>query len=100
MITLAGARFARAAAPSPELNGVFNGFLTGAAILLLLLWLATTAITGNIRTTWSRSNFQNRGRRYDISNNLPLPNESVQWSPAELPAGTRVARRRHSAEVD
>lgn len=37
---------ARAAAPSPELNGVFNGFLTGAAILLLLLWLATTAITG------------------------------------------------------
>ena len=37
---------ARAAAPSPEANGVFNGFLTGAAILLLLLWLATTAITG------------------------------------------------------
>jgi hypothetical protein len=37
---------ARAAAPSPESNGVFNGFLTGAAILLLLLWLATTAITG------------------------------------------------------
>jgi hypothetical protein len=37
---------ARAAAPSPELNGVFNGFLTGAAILLLLLWMATTAITG------------------------------------------------------
>jgi hypothetical protein len=37
---------ARAAAPSPELNGMFNGFLTGAAILLLLLWLATTAITG------------------------------------------------------
>ena len=37
---------ARAAAPSPESNGVFNGFLTGAAILLLLLWLATTAVTG------------------------------------------------------
>ena len=37
---------ARAAAPSPEPNGVFNGFLTGAAILLLLLWMATTAITG------------------------------------------------------
>jgi len=37
---------ARAAAPSPESNGVFNGFLTGAAILLLLLWMATTAITG------------------------------------------------------
>lgn len=37
---------ARAAAPSPESNGVFNGFLTGAAILLLLLWLATSAITG------------------------------------------------------
>jgi hypothetical protein len=37
---------ARSAAPSPESNGVFNGFLTGAALLLLLLWLATSAITG------------------------------------------------------
>ena len=37
---------ARAATPSPESNGLLNGFLTGAAILLLLLWLATTAVTG------------------------------------------------------
>ncbi|MGH2615290.1 MAG: hypothetical protein ACRDJC_08630 [Thermomicrobiales bacterium] len=36
----------RAAAPPLEHNGVLNGFITGAATLLLILWLATTAITG------------------------------------------------------
>jgi hypothetical protein len=37
---------ARSATPTPESNGVLNGFITGATILLLLLWMATTAITG------------------------------------------------------
>lgn len=36
----------RAAGPALEANGVLNGFITGAATLLLILWLATTAITG------------------------------------------------------
>jgi hypothetical protein len=37
---------ARAAATLSESDGPLNGFVTGAATLLLLLWLATTAITG------------------------------------------------------
>src|SRR5215203_6399497 len=37
---------ARAAATFSESDGPLNGFVTGAATLLLLLWLATTAITG------------------------------------------------------
>ena len=37
---------ARAAATLSESDGPLNGFITGAATLLLLLWLATTALTG------------------------------------------------------
>ena len=37
---------ARAAATLSESDGPLNGFVTGAATLLLLLWLATTALTG------------------------------------------------------
>ena len=37
---------ARAAATLSESDGPLNGFVTGAATLLLLLWLATTAVTG------------------------------------------------------
>src|SRR5215203_4287310 len=37
---------ARAAATFSESDGPLNGFVTGAATLLLLLWLATTAVTG------------------------------------------------------
>jgi hypothetical protein len=37
---------ARAAATFSESDGPLNGFVTGAATLLLLLWLATTALTG------------------------------------------------------
>jgi hypothetical protein len=37
---------ARASSPAYDPDGVLNGFVTGAATLLLLLWLATTAITG------------------------------------------------------
>jgi hypothetical protein len=36
----------RTAVAPLESNGLLNGFVTGAATLLLLLWLATTAITG------------------------------------------------------
>jgi hypothetical protein len=36
----------RSAAPGLDRNGLLNGFVTGAATLLLLLWLATTALTG------------------------------------------------------
>jgi hypothetical protein len=36
----------RAAVTLAEGDGVLNGFVTGAATLLLLLWLATTAVTG------------------------------------------------------
>jgi len=36
----------RTAVAPLESNGVVNGFVTGAATLLLLVWLATTAITG------------------------------------------------------
>ena len=37
---------ARAAATLSESDGPLNGFVTGAATLLVLLWLATTALTG------------------------------------------------------
>jgi len=37
---------ARSAATLSESDGPLNGFITGAATLLLLLWLATTALTG------------------------------------------------------
>ncbi len=37
---------ARSAAPTPESNGLLNGFMVGVASLLLLLWMATTAVTG------------------------------------------------------
>ena len=37
---------ARAAATLSESDGPLNGFVTGSATLLLLLWLATTALTG------------------------------------------------------
>src|SRR5919107_668424 len=37
---------ARAAATLSDSDGPLNGFITGAATLLLLLWLATTALTG------------------------------------------------------
>jgi len=43
---LGGWMAARAAATLSESDGPLNGFVTGAATLLLLLWLATTAITG------------------------------------------------------
>ena len=36
----------RSAVPGLDRNGLLNGFVTGAAALLLLLWLATTALTG------------------------------------------------------
>jgi hypothetical protein len=36
----------RSATPTAEADGVLNGFITGAATLLILLWLATTAVTG------------------------------------------------------
>jgi hypothetical protein len=36
----------RSAVPGLDRNGLLNGFVTGAATLLLLLWLATTALTG------------------------------------------------------
>jgi hypothetical protein len=51
-LSLLGAFFAggwmagRSAVPGLERNGLLNGFVTGAATLLLLLWLATTALTG------------------------------------------------------
>src|SRR5215211_6034260 len=41
-----GGMAARAAATLSESDGPLNGLVTGAATLLLLLWLATTAITG------------------------------------------------------
>lgn len=37
---------ARSAAPTPESNGLLNGFMVGVTSLLLLLWMATTAVTG------------------------------------------------------
>ena len=37
---------AHAAATLSEADGPLNGFVTGAATLLVLLWLATTAVTG------------------------------------------------------
>ena len=37
---------ARSAATLSESDGPLNGFVTGAATLLVLLWLATTALTG------------------------------------------------------
>jgi hypothetical protein len=37
---------ARSAATMSESDGPLNGFVTGAATLLVLLWLATTALTG------------------------------------------------------
>lgn len=37
---------ARSAATLSESDGPLNGFITGAATLLVLLWLATTALTG------------------------------------------------------
>jgi len=37
---------ARSAATLSESDGPLNGFVTGAATLLVLLWLATTAVTG------------------------------------------------------
>ena len=37
---------ARSAATMSDSDGPLNGFITGAATLLLLLWLATTALTG------------------------------------------------------
>jgi hypothetical protein len=43
---LGGWMAARAAGPAHDHDGVLNGFITGAATLLLLLWLATTALTG------------------------------------------------------
>src|SRR5215218_4922273 len=43
---LGGWMAARAAATLSESDGPLNGFVTGAATLLLLLWLATTALTG------------------------------------------------------
>jgi hypothetical protein len=36
----------RSAAPTLEVSGLLNGFVTGAASLLLLVWLTTTAVTG------------------------------------------------------
>ena len=36
----------RSGMPGLDRNGLINGFVTGAATLLLLLWLATTALTG------------------------------------------------------
>lgn len=36
----------RGSAPGLERNGLLNGFVTGAATLLLVLWMATTAVTG------------------------------------------------------
>lgn len=43
---LGGWMAARTAAPAVDADGIINGFVTGAATLLLLLWLATTAVTG------------------------------------------------------
>jgi hypothetical protein len=43
---LGGWMAARSAATQVDMDGALNGFITGAATLLLLLWLATTAITG------------------------------------------------------
>jgi len=43
---LGGWMAARAAATLSDSDGPLNGFITGAATLLLLLWLATTALTG------------------------------------------------------
>jgi len=43
---LGGWMAGRTAVAPLESNGVINGFVTGAATLLLLVWLATTAITG------------------------------------------------------
>jgi hypothetical protein len=43
---LGGWMAGRTAVAPLESNGVVNGFVTGAATLLLLVWLATTAITG------------------------------------------------------
>jgi hypothetical protein len=36
----------RGSAPGPDRNGVLNGFVTGALTLLLLVWLATSTLTG------------------------------------------------------
>jgi len=36
----------RSSLPGLDRNGLLNGFVTGAATLLVLLWLATTALTG------------------------------------------------------
>lgn len=36
----------RSSAPTLEVSGLLNGFVTGAATLLLLVWLTTTAVTG------------------------------------------------------
>ncbi|MFT4038249.1 MAG: hypothetical protein QM692_08735 [Thermomicrobiales bacterium] len=38
----------RGSAPGPERSGLLNGFVTGAATLLLILWMATTAVTGTL----------------------------------------------------
>ena len=43
---LGGWMAARAAETLREGDGLLNGFITGAATLLVLLWLATTAVTG------------------------------------------------------
>jgi hypothetical protein len=43
---LGGWMAGRTAVAPLESNGMVNGFVTGAATLLLLVWLATTAITG------------------------------------------------------
>jgi hypothetical protein len=36
----------RGSAPGPNRNGVLNGFVTGALTLILLVWLATSTLTG------------------------------------------------------
>jgi hypothetical protein len=43
---LGGWMAARAAATEFDASGALNGFVTGAATLLLLVWLATSALTG------------------------------------------------------
>jgi hypothetical protein len=43
---LGGWMAARSAGEKLHPEGILNGFITGAAMLLLLLWLATTAVTG------------------------------------------------------
>ena len=36
----------RGSANGPDRNGVLNGFVTGATTLIVLIWLATSALTG------------------------------------------------------